>query len=83
MKRNISITVDDQVIDGVDELTKHLGVRLSGQDVLVNVVGGLRIAEPAADLGIALATVSSLSEVPVKPGCVAIGAQHLEACFLK
>ena len=54
-------------------LTKHLGVRLSGQDVLVNVVGGLRIAEPAADLGIALATVSSLSEVPVKPGCVAIG----------
>ncbi|MCH8196071.1 MAG: DNA repair protein RadA, partial [Chloroflexi bacterium] len=38
-----------------------------------NVVGGLRIAEPAADLGIALATVSSLSEVPVKPGCVAIG----------
>ncbi|MEE9285023.1 MAG: DNA repair protein RadA [Dehalococcoidia bacterium] len=54
-------------------LTKHLRLGLSSQDVLLNVVGGLRIAEPAADAGIALAVVSSLWDVPLKAGCVVMG----------
>lgn len=40
-------------------LTKRLALPLSGFDIYVNVAGGLRISEPAADLGIALAVASS------------------------
>ena len=47
--------------------------RLSGQDIIVNVVGGIRLDEPAADLGIALAIASSVRGVPVKETLVAIG----------
>ena len=54
-------------------LSKHLGMGLGGLDVVVNVVGGLRIAEPAADLATAMAIVSSLRDAPVKVGCIAIG----------
>jgi DNA repair protein RadA/Sms len=46
-------------------LTKRVGVRLSDQDVFVNVVGGLRVGEPAADLAVACAIVSSFRDVPV------------------
>ncbi len=54
-------------------LTKHLGFPLGNQDILVNVVGGLRVAEPAADAAIALAIASSLRNTPVRSGAVAIG----------
>jgi DNA repair protein RadA/Sms len=40
-------------------LGKRLGVALGGQDIFVNVVGGLRLSEPAVDLAVALAIVSS------------------------
>ena len=54
-------------------LTKHLGIGLSTQDVVINVTGGMRIAEPAADLAIALAIVSSLRDAALDPGLVTIG----------
>ena len=54
-------------------LAKHLGLGLGGLDVVVNVVGGLRVGEPAADLATAIAIVSSLRDAPVKGGCVAVG----------
>lgn len=54
-------------------LSKHLGLPLGGQDILINVVGGLRVEEPAADAAVALAIASSFRELPVKPGYVAIG----------
>ncbi|MCP9472060.1 MAG: DNA repair protein RadA [Nitrospira sp.] len=54
-------------------MEKRLGVHLSGQDVYVNVVGGLRIDEPATDLGIVAAVTSSLREVPVEPGLLILG----------
>jgi len=44
---------------------KRLGLRLGDMDVYVNVVGGVRVTEPALDLGIALAVISSLRDVPV------------------
>jgi len=46
-------------------LSKRVGLRLHDQDVFVNVVGGLRISEPAADLSVALAIASSYRDVPV------------------
>ena len=54
-------------------LTRRAGVSLANQDVLVNVAGGLRIGEPAADLGVALAIVSSARNLPVRPQLAAIG----------
>jgi len=49
------------------------GLDLSGRDVYLNVAGGLRIAEPAADLAVAAAIVSSLTGVPVPQGTVVFG----------
>lgn len=54
-------------------MEKRLGLHLSGQDVYVNVVGGMRIDEPAIDLGIVAAVSSSLREVPVEPGLLILG----------
>ena len=54
-------------------LTRRAGLSLSNQDVIVNVTGGVRVTEPAADIAIALAIVSSVRNVPVRPGTAAIG----------
>ncbi len=54
-------------------LSKRVGIRLGDQDVFVNVVGGLRITEPAADLAVALAIASSVRDVPVAADMAIIG----------
>ena len=54
-------------------LTKRAGLALGNQDILVNVAGGLKINEPAADLGVALAIASSLRNAAVDPGLVSVG----------
>lgn len=54
-------------------LSRRVGLRLGTQDVMVNVTGGIRIGEPAADLGIALAITSSARDVPVDPELAVIG----------
>ena len=54
-------------------LTKRAGLALGGQDIIANVVGGLKISEPSADLAIALAIASSLQDIQVDPALVAIG----------
>jgi DNA repair protein RadA/Sms len=54
-------------------LTRRAGVPLSNQDIIVNVVGGIKISEPATDLGIALAIASSFRGIGVNPSMVAIG----------
>jgi DNA repair protein RadA/Sms len=54
-------------------LTRRAGLRLSEQDVFVNVVGGMRINEPAADLSIAAAIASSMRDLPVRADAVLIG----------
>ena len=53
-------------------LTRRVGLKLSEQDVFVNVVGGLQIDEPAADLAIAAAIASSWRDVSVKVDAVLI-----------
>jgi DNA repair protein RadA/Sms len=54
-------------------LTKRVGLRLGNQDIIVNVTGGLKVGEPAADLGIALAIASSARDIAVDPALVAAG----------
>ena len=54
-------------------LEKRAGLALAAEDVFVNVPGGLRIAEPAADLGLALAIASSLRDTPVRPQVACVG----------
>jgi DNA repair protein RadA/Sms len=54
-------------------LEAHCGVRLSGHDVYLNVAGGLRIQEPAADLAAAAALVSSLAGAPLPADAVYFG----------
>ncbi|HHY88296.1 MAG TPA: DNA repair protein RadA [Chloroflexi bacterium] len=54
-------------------LTRRVGLPLADQDVFVNVVGGMRIGEPAADLAVAAAVAASLKDVPVRADAVLIG----------
>jgi len=54
-------------------LTRRVGVRLGDQDVFVNVVGGLTISEPAADLAVAAAIASSARNQPARAEVVLIG----------
>ncbi len=54
-------------------LTKRLRLALGNQDIIANVVGGIRVNEPAADLGLALAIASSSRNARVNPDLVAIG----------
>ena len=54
-------------------LHRHVGVGCFDQDVFVNAVGGVRIGEPAADLPVLLAIVSSLRNRPLPPKLVAFG----------
>ncbi len=54
-------------------LEKRVGLNLSKQDVYVNVMGGIEIDEPSADLGIALAIATCARDVVVDPQTVIIG----------
>jgi DNA repair protein RadA/Sms len=54
-------------------LTRRVGLHLGEQDVFVNVVSGLSISEPAADLAVAVAIASSLRGQPVRADTVLIG----------
>jgi len=54
-------------------LSRRVGLKLGNQDIIANVTGGLKIGEPAADLGLALAIASSYRDMVVDPGLVAVG----------
>jgi DNA repair protein RadA/Sms len=54
-------------------LHRHAGIATWEQDVFVNAVGGVRIGEPAADLAVCLAVVSSLSDRPIAAKVVVFG----------
>jgi DNA repair protein RadA/Sms len=54
-------------------LSKRVGLRLHDQDIFVNVVGGLRINEPAADLSVAIAIASSYRDKPVAQDLAIMG----------
>ena len=52
---------------------RHGGLRLSGQDVFANVVGGVRLQETAGDLAIVLAARSSLNDAPLPQAMIVFG----------
>ena len=54
-------------------LEQHAGLRLADQDVFASVAGGMRVAEPAADLGLALAVAGSHLRRRIEPATVALG----------
>jgi len=54
-------------------LTKRARLKLSNQDIIVNVTGGLKVSEPAVDLGIASAIASSFYDSKPLPGLVVLG----------
>jgi DNA repair protein RadA/Sms len=60
-----------QVLSAV--LEKRAGLKLGGQDIILNIVGGLRVKEPALDLAICAAIISSLSNRPLSKKTVFLG----------
>jgi DNA repair protein RadA/Sms len=54
-------------------LSKRVGLRLSDQDIFVNVIGGLQVSEPAADLAVAVALASSFRNKPVAADVALVG----------
>jgi DNA repair protein RadA/Sms len=62
-------------------LEAHCGVKLGGHDVYLNVAGGLRIQEPAADLAVAAALVSSLANAPLRADAVYFGEVSLSGAI--
>jgi DNA repair protein RadA/Sms len=74
MPRRVGTGVDPKRLAMiVAVLTRHAGLPLGAADVFVNVAGGVRIDEPGADLGIALAIASAAKGVPVRDGLAAFG----------
>ncbi|MDQ4106461.1 MAG: DNA repair protein RadA [Actinomycetota bacterium] len=77
-----SLAIPRRVANGVDTgrvnmlcavLGRRAGLELGGQDVYVNVSGGVRVEEPAADLGVALAIASALRDRPAGAGTACFG----------
>jgi DNA repair protein RadA/Sms len=62
-------------------LEAHCGVRLGGHDVYLNVAGGMRIQEPAADVAAAAALVSSLCDAPLPAQAVYFGEVSLSGAI--
>jgi DNA repair protein RadA/Sms len=74
MPRRVANGVDfNRLLLIIAVLTKRAGLKLGNQDILINVAGGLKIEEPAADLSIALSIASSFYDSGIKPGMVVIG----------
>lgn len=54
-------------------LEKRLGLMFSNLDAYINIVGGIRLDEPAADLAVAMALVSGLRDIPIDENTIAFG----------
>jgi DNA repair protein RadA/Sms len=57
----------------VATLSRRLGLKLANQDIYLNLVGGLKVSEPAIDLAVCLAIISALKNKPVPAGLIAFG----------
>ena len=64
-RRTVSGSELSRVLLILAVLDKRAGIQTGGLDVFVNVAGGLKLTEPATDLGLALALVSSVFEKPI------------------
>lgn len=74
MPRRMAVGIDhNKVVMLIAVLEKKLGVQLQDQDAYVNVIGGMQLNEPAVDLAIIAAIVSSFREKPIHHGTVIFG----------
>lgn len=74
MPRRMTAGVDfNRVVLIAAVLEKRVGLHLGSQDIYVNVAGGVKLSEPAVDLGIAMALASSLRDRPLDPGLAVMG----------
>ncbi|NLD39564.1 MAG: DNA repair protein RadA [Desulfatiglans sp.] len=74
MPRRTAIGVDHNRISLlVAVIAKRMGIEMGDQDIFVNVAGGLKVDEPAADLSIVAAMISSFLNRPVDPEMVVFG----------
>ncbi|MGF1632487.1 MAG: DNA repair protein RadA [Phycisphaerae bacterium] len=72
-RRKVSGVSSDRVAMIIAVLEKRAELRLAADDVFVNVAGGVKIAEPAADLAVALAIASAHLNRPLPAGTLALG----------
>jgi DNA repair protein RadA/Sms len=72
-RRTVQGVEQNRVALLVAMLEKRVGLNLSGDDIFVNLVGGLEIDEPAIDLGIIAATVSSFRNIPLDQHTIVFG----------
>ncbi len=63
----------NRVLTLLASMEKHLRLRLESQDVFINLAGGLRLKDPALDLAVCMAVVSSAREIPLPEDAVFIG----------
>jgi DNA repair protein RadA/Sms len=74
MPRRTAIGVDpNRVSLLVAVLEKKVGMNLAQQDIFVNVAGGVRVDEPAADLGVISAVASSFVDKPIPSKTMVVG----------
>lgn len=79
MPRRMSSGVDHNRLSMlIALLEKRMGLQLQGQDIFVNVAGGLKINEPSVDLGIIATIASSFLDKPVDPRMVVMGEVGLD-----
>jgi DNA repair protein RadA/Sms len=72
-RRTTNGTDNHRLLLTIAVLSRRVGLRLDDQDVFINVVGGLQVNEPAADLATAIAIASSLADKPVPADVVLVG----------
>ena len=74
MPRRMATCIDyNRVVLLMAIMEKRLGMELQNQDAYVNIVGGLKIDEPALDLGVVIAIASSFKNIKIHPDLIAIG----------
>jgi DNA repair protein RadA/Sms len=62
-------------------LEARCGISFAGRDVFLNIAGGLKVNEPAADLAVAAALISSIFNQPLAPNSVAFGEISLSGAI--
>jgi DNA repair protein RadA/Sms len=72
-RRKVTGVSSDRVAMIIAVLEKRCGLRLADKDVFVNLVGGVKIAEPGIDLPVAMAIASAYADTPLPPGTMAVG----------
>lgn len=72
--RRLGVGIDyNRLLIIIAVLEKKLGFSLSGQDVYVNMAGGMRVDDPAVDLAVAAAIASSFRDKPIDKHCLVMG----------